>query len=200
MRLFGVSLGEGNVKVGDVFTFSLPSRKTCPGASSWCWDYCYAYRYERCRPGCQDAYERNLSLSRDTGKFIRTLIGVLPRIMPCFRIHVGGDFYSVEYVHAWQRICSAFPQVKFWAYTRSWAAPELRTALEGLRSLENMQLMASTDPAMPLPPSGWRVGFVDADPRAQGMLCGEQTEQQESCLACGYCFQRSEGDVIFRVH
>ena len=42
MRLFGVSLGEGNAKVGDVYTFSLPSHATCPGASPWCLEHCYA--------------------------------------------------------------------------------------------------------------------------------------------------------------
>jgi len=31
MHLFGLSLGEGNRKIGDVFSFSLPSGITCPG-------------------------------------------------------------------------------------------------------------------------------------------------------------------------
>jgi len=200
MRLFGVSLGEGNIKVGEVFNFSLPSITTCPGASRWCLKHCYAYRYERLRPACRKAYRHNLALAQDTEKFIRTLIGILPRIMPCFRIHVSGDLFSAAYCKAWIRICSEFPQTRFWAYTRSWSVAELLAPLDQLRALENVNLFASTDQTMPLPPEGWRVAFIDADPRAHGIPCSKQTEEDDSCLACGYCFREQAGNVIFRVH
>ena len=192
MRLFGVSLGEGNAKVGEVFTFSLPSHATCPGASPWCLKHCYAYRYERLRPSCLRAYQRNLVLAQRTNEFVRVMTGVVPRILLCMRIHVSGDFHSAEYVDGWCRI--------FWSYTRSWIVSELSRPLERLRALPNVVLFASTDPTMPLPPEGWRVAFVDTDPRARGILCSKQTEEEDSCLACGYCFRRDSGDVIFRVH
>ena len=200
MNLLGVSFGEGNMKVGDVFSFSLPSRVTCLGASPWCLKHCYAYRYERLRPSCRRAYRRNLALTRDPEKFVKTMIGVIPRILPCFRIHISGDFYSHFYIEAWERICSEFPQTKFWAYTRSWAVPELLEPLEQLRALPNVALFVSTDPTMPLPPEGWRVAFIESDPRADGMLCTNQNGTQDSCLECGYCFRRDEGNVIFKVH
>jgi len=200
MRLFGVSLGEGNAKVGEVFTFSLPSHTTCPGASPWCLKHCYAYRYERLRPSCLRAYQRNLVLAQRTSEFVRVMTGVVPRILSCMRIHVSGDFHSAEYVDGWYRICAAFPQTRFWSYTRSWTVPQLARPLERLRALPNVVLFASTDPTMPLPPEGWRVAFVDADPRARGILCSKQTEEEDSCLDCGYCFRHDTGDVIFRVH
>lgn len=200
MRLFGISLGEGNKKVGDVFTFSLPSYTTCPGASPWCLKHCYAYRYEKLRPACRSAYDRNLALAQNTEKFVETMIGVLPRILPCMRIHVSGDFFNVEYVNAWLRISSAFPQTLFWTYTRSWIVPELREPLEQLQSLPNFQLLASTDPTMPRPPKDWRVAFIHNDARAHGMLCNRLTDEQDSCLACGYCFRQHNGNVILRLH
>ena len=46
-------LGRGNSKVGNIPTFSLPSRLTCPGASAWCIEHCYARRFERLRPFCR---------------------------------------------------------------------------------------------------------------------------------------------------
>ena len=200
MRLFGVSLGERNTKLGDVFTFSLPSHTTCPGASPWCLKHCYAYRYERLRPVCLRAYQRNLVLTQRSDEFVRLMVGVLPRILSCMRIHVSGDFYGTRYVESWYQICAAFPQTLFWSYTRSWAVPELLPSLERFRELSNVQLMASTDRTMPLPPKGWRVAFIETDSRAHGMRCSEQTEEQESCLACGYCFRKDKGDVIFKVH
>ena len=200
MNLFGVCLGEGNIKVGKVFTFSLPSHITCPGASPWCLEHCYAYRFERLRPACRRAYQRNLVLAQQPEEFVRVMTGVLPRILPCVRIHVSGDFHSRSYVMAWKRICAAFPQTRFWAYTRSYVVPELSPALEQLRALDNVQVFASTDPTMPLPPDRWRVAFIETDPRATGVLCKEQTQQHESCLACGYCFREHAGNVVFKVH
>lgn len=200
MRLFGISLGEGNKKVGDVFTFSLPSLVTCPGASPWCLKHCYAYRYEKLRPACLRAYDRNLALAQDTEKFVETMIGVLPRILPCMRIHVSGDFFNVEYINAWIRISSAFPQTIFWTYTRSWTVPELLDPLNRLQSLPNFQLLASTDPTMPLPPRDWRIAFLETDPRARGAVCTRCTDEQDSCLTCGYCFRHDKGNIILRLN
>jgi len=200
MRLFGVSLGEGTTKVGDVLTFSLPSKITCPGASVWCLKRCYGWRYEKRRPVCLKAYHENLALTSNPQEFERIMSGVLPRITPCFRIHVSGDFHTIAYIENWIAICRAFPQTLFWSYTRSWAVPEFRDALEKLRSLPNVQLFASVDETMPLPPSNWRKAYVYSDPRAQGIACATQMRDHGSCLECGFCFRVKTGDVIFRVH
>jgi len=93
MKLFGITLGEGNQKVGEVFTFSLPSIISCPGASPWCKKHCNMTRLEKFRPVCRNAYQQNYLLTKNPKKFQETVTGVLPRILPCFRIHVSGDFY-----------------------------------------------------------------------------------------------------------
>jgi len=200
MRLFGVSFGESNTKLGNVFTFSLPSRITCPGASSWCRKHCYAKRYERLRPTCRKAYRDNYDLAKITERFVRIMTGVLPRILPCMRIHTSGDFFSADYINAWKEICSEFPQVRFWTYTRSWSVPDLLPSLEELRSLDNVSLFASTDPTMKLPPKDWRTAFIACDPRAEGIACRTQNSEESSCLDCGYCFGDTGGNVVFKVH
>lgn len=200
MRLFGISLGEGNTKVGDVFTFSLPSKTTCPGASKWCLRHCYAWRYEQIRPSCKKAYADNLRLAQDTDHFAKQMIGVLPRIMTAFRIHVSGDMFSEDYVNAWVKITRAFPKTRFWGYTRSWCVSEMETALKRLRDRPNVQLFASVDPEMKLPPSGWRTAFLTCDPRAEGLFCRAQESGKATCQECGYCIRRRSGDVIFKTH
>jgi hypothetical protein len=199
MRLFGITYGEGNRKIGDVFTFSLPSKKTCPGRSAWCEQNCNMIKFEKFRPTCRHAYNRNLTLAKDTEQFRRVVIGTLPRILFCMRIHVSGDFWSKEYIHSWVKICKAFPQIKFWSYTRSWNHPELGYSMKKLKSLPNVQLFASTDPSMKLPPKGWRVSYLDIDIRAKGLDCPQQKGEKKSCLECGYCFRKEKGDVIFKV-
>jgi hypothetical protein len=197
MKLFGITLGEGNQKVGEVFTFSLPSIISCPGASQWCKKHCNMTRLEKYRPACRKAYQQNYLITKNPEKFQETVIGVLPRILSCFRIHVSGDFYSKEYIHSWIKICQAFPNTRFWAYTRSWTIPELKTELEAFKNLNNVFLFASTDPTMPSPPKDWRTAYINIDSRAKGYQCPVQEKRLKSCLECGYCYHQG-GNVIFK--
>jgi len=191
---------QGNRKVGRVWTFSLPSLVTCPGASAWCRQHCYARRFEQLRPNCQRAYIRNLALSLEPDRFVAHVLESLPENAPLVRIHVGGDYYSPEYCASWFRVCEARPATLFWAYTRSWLSAVLLPRLEQLQALPNLMLFASTDPDMPLPPANWRIAFIESDPRASGLPCRHQQGQVNSCLECGYCFREREGNVVFKVH
>ena len=193
-------LALGNRKVGRVWTFSLPSFVTCPGASTWCRQHCYARRFEQLRPNCRQAYVRNLALSLEPERFAAHVLGSLPEDAPQVRIHVGGDYYSREYIDSWLRICQARPEAQFWSYTRSWSVTALQPNLVRLQALPNLQLFASSDPDMPPPPEGWRAAFVECDPRASGMPCKYQQGQVHSCLECGYCFRERAGNVVFKVH
>jgi len=193
-------LGHGNRKVGLAWTFSLPSRTTCPGASPWCLEHCYATRIERLRPTCRRAYLENLILSADPEGFVHRMLEALPSDAEVLRIHVGGDFHSTPYIESWIKVCTARPSTQFWAYTRSWTLPDLLPALELLHSLPNVALFASVDASMPLPPEGWRRAYVADDPRAQGLACPQQQDRVESCMACRHCFPKGRGDVVFQVH
>ena len=191
---------EGNIKVGRVWTFSLPSFVTCPGASPWCRKHCYAWRFEKLRPNCRRGYIRNLALSLQPDRFVTHVLKSLPESASLVRIHVGGDYYSQEYCEAWESICQARPDTLFWSYTRSWNARILLPSLERLRQQTNLQLFASTDPDMPLPPAHWRAAFIEIDPRANGIPCRHQQGEVASCLECGYCFNEHAGNVVFKVH
>ena len=193
-------LSMGNTKVGQVWTFSLPSFVTCPGASPWCRQHCYAARFERLRANCRRAYVRNLALSLEPERFVPEVLGALPADAPLVRVHVSGDFYSPEYAQSWIEVCKERPRTRFWAYTRSWVLASLRPALERLQSLPNVELLASLDPQMVLPPESWRAAFIDIDPRASGMACRHQQGEVDSCLECGYCFRENAGNVVFKVH
>ncbi len=200
MQLLGVSFGNGNEKMGNIFSFSLPGKITCPGASEWCLKKCYGYRYEIRRPKCRKAYLLNLLLTKKSEEFTRLMIGIIPRIIPSFRIHVSGDFYSVEYIQCWTKICEQFPTTKFWSYTRSWNVEALLPHLDKLRSLDNVQLFASIDHTMLSQPEGWRIAFIKGDERASGIICPAQINDNISCDNCGYCFNKNDGNVIFKIH
>ena len=125
-------------------------------------------------------------------EMLRSLVGS----EMCIRDSVGGDYYSQEYCEAWESICQARPDTLFWSYTRSWNARILLPSLERLRQQTNLQLFASTDPDMPLPPAHWRAAFIEIDPRANGIPCRHQQGEVASCLECGYCFHRRFYDLL----
>lgn len=200
MTLVQPVIGRGNVKVGPIPTFSLPSRFTCPGATPWCLEHCYAWRFERIWPNCRAAYALNLVLSWNTRRFVKVMHRRIPKDLPAMRIHVSGDFYSAPYVTMWIYIARSSPRTQFWAYTRSWNVPALLPALERLRALPNFELFASSDPGMPDPPSHWRVAYLETDPRANGLPCPHQYGGASSCHECRYCLRPGKGNVVFKIH
>lgn len=170
--------GRGNMKIGSgVYTYSrLPGhpsrtalglrhldadghtepedgwRGTCPGATEECQSICYA-----ARPVAELGPVASMWL-QNTGK---DDVPPIPEDAKLIRLHISGDFDTVAYIRNWfDRIVNR-PDVKMWAYTRSWRVPELLQALEDLRNLPNVQLLASMDPSCDeMPPKGWRRSWI----------------------------------------
>lgn len=62
---------------------------------------------------------------------------------PIFRIHWDGDFYSLAYARAWAIVIAENPDIRFWAYTRSFRGRV--NVVPTLASLENLTLYLSVD-------------------------------------------------------
>jgi hypothetical protein len=212
--------GIGNTKIGmGVFTYSRLAGQmsgTCPGSTDECEAICYAKRISGV---VREVYVTNSMTSE---------VPPLPAECRILRLHISGDFDSVNYIENWIKRLQERPDVTCWAYTRSWRVPELLPALERLRALPNMQLFASMDQShTDIPPSDWRRAWIDGDPRAGDPLnigahidvtalghernqttfdltpsyvCPEETKHKENCLACGYCFEGQKNDVTFLRH
>ena len=215
---------RGNLKLGpDVVSFSrLPGRPrphggTCPGATPECLSFCYAFAIKSSKP-VWEVYERN---SQPLGQHEK--LPPLPEGTQFVRIHVSGDFDTPRYILAWIDLIRENPDVKFWAYTRSWRAPELLPLLEELRALPNLQLFASVDKSTNLPPAGWRRAWIAGDERIYGdgarrkvwnaekaaltpvaLVCPEERKMIGDCQSCGFCIVAPVSspiqDVIFLPH
>lgn len=164
--------GRGNKKIGmDVYTYSrvagnpalcstthhdlgfaplsLNPGGTCPGSTPECEAICYA---KRITGPVRQNYLRNAGDD----------VPELPADCRLLRIHVSGDFDTWPYIQAWVRRLAERPDVRAWAYTRSWRVADLLPDLEILRGLPNVQLFASMDPTTrDLPPIGWRRAWID---------------------------------------
>ena len=135
-------ISKGNVKTG-CFSFDIPPRTTCPGRTEECSRDCYAFNMERVYAGVRNKWLRN-AVYRTNSFWVADMIDTIPRGVQ-FRIHVSGDFDSVDYVKRWQRIALARPDVTFYAYTRSWRIVKLWPSLRALARIPNVTLNLSTD-------------------------------------------------------
>ena len=238
--------GRGNTKIGPtVYTYSrLPGRPgkqalgaeyldqfvavhldhmggTCPGSTPECERICYAAR-QVAEHGPVASMWRENSWHGD--------VPPIPDDCRLLRIHVGGDFDTVEYICNWIARLTERPDVTCWAYTRSWRVPTLLAALERLRALPNIQLFASMDKShADEPPVGWRRAWIDGDSRAgkplqihahtelaqafiddfeclqtadgvKSLICPEETNAVTNCEECGFCFTGPRNDVTFLEH
>ena len=229
--------GRGNLKIGmNVFTYSrLPGdpnrlalgsgeydgwRGTCPGATEECQRICYA-----ARPVTENGAVAKMWWLNS----ITNSVPDLPEQCKLLRIHVSGDFDTLDYIASWYNRLKERPDVTAWAYTRSWRVPSLLTALEALRTLPSLQLFASMDKShTDMPPVGWRRAWIDGDPRAgvvyripahsagaleipsfyldrtaderKALVCPEETKHVRDCEECGFCFKGQRNDVVFLEH
>lgn len=142
-------VGDGVTReASDLFPQANP-QGTCPGSTVECEAICYAKRID----GVVRGIHRANSMSS----------GVPPIPQDChtLRIHISGDFDSVDYIQNWVARLTERPDVVCWVYTRSWRVADLLPALEVLRALPNVQMFASVDPSMTeLPPTGWRRAWI----------------------------------------
>lgn len=139
-------------------TYGLPAGLSCPGRTAFC-DGCYAERTERvftssgrlvaanwaahqAAEASDDPVSAHVSiLSGVVGDFAARAVkhGHRARDAAIFRIHWDGDFFSAAYAEAWAQVCAAFPQIRFWAYTRSFDFVDL------LADVPNLTLYLSVD-------------------------------------------------------
>jgi hypothetical protein len=139
------------------YGWGIPAMLTCPGAKLSIREHgddavcneCYATGGFYLMPSVQSqqlarrAWIARSLASDDGAEFVATMVTMIAKSVsktgePYFRGHDSGDFYSVAYIGAWQRICEALPHVRFWFPTRSHIVANLLPALQRLASLPNV--------------------------------------------------------------
>lgn len=201
--------GRGNSKLGPgIYTYSkLAGRQhSCPGSTDSCEEYCYAKRLVT-NPWVWKLLADNTARG--------DALPPLPDDAKIVRFHVSGDFDTAGYVESWIELAKQRPAVKFFGYTRSWRCDDILPALERFRALPNVFLWASVDAEMTvLPPTGWKIAWVEDDPRVQkvgsqyiaddnkaSIACPEEAGKVKDCETCRFCFQRKHPiDLVFLKH
>lgn len=144
-----LTFGKANIKLKElekktgkkVYTFSLLSAHTCPGAKD-----CQSFAIEtpqgirirdgkhtkfRCFSASQEVLFKNVYNSRKANMDILSLaaqssriaaeeiVAAIPKNAGIIRIHVGGDFKTLAYFDMWRIVAAIRPGILFYAYTKS---------------------------------------------------------------------------------
>jgi hypothetical protein len=132
--------GKGNAKLGgDVATFSIPAGYTCPGASDCLSKFdrkkrkivdgalqqhrCFAASMEAAFATVRNSTDRNWILLR-TAKTVEVMTALIDNSMPPkyfnkIRVHVHGDYFSMDYMLSWLEAARRNPDRLFYSYTKS---------------------------------------------------------------------------------
>lgn len=107
-----------------VFNFGITAYKSmtgkliCPFAKD-CVKFCYAQKGAYIWGNVKPAFEKRYELTK-TDNFINLMNDEIKKKKVDFlRIHDSGDFYSKAYIQKWFTIANYNPNVKFYAYTKS---------------------------------------------------------------------------------
>jgi hypothetical protein len=143
---------KGNKKVGEkVLLWNIPVFDTCPGKTMACATNCYANHDNYKRPHVKRRHAWNRKVAEADNFCERAIVELRQRSPSLVRIHSAGDFYTPEYTRKWLAIIAALPNIKFWAYTRSWRVPDILPELVRLATLPNVEVWFSCDRDTGLP-------------------------------------------------
>ncbi len=119
-----------------VWEFNLPAGHSCPYANECLTKAdrgtgklehghnqkfkCYAAvaeRFPNVRKVRWENFDTLKTMTKD--EIVEAIVAVFPKGATHVRIHGGGDFFSQQYFEAWLEVCRLFPDVMFWAFTKS---------------------------------------------------------------------------------
>lgn len=114
------------------------------------------------------------------------------------RVHVLGDFYSVQYVNLWRAMLETIPQLNVFGYTARWD-DVIGLALRDLVDdhWDRFAVRFSNAPSDEVPATISIELPVQRPPDT--VICPEQMNQTESCASCGFCWH-SRRRVAFLQH
>lgn len=189
-RKLGKRITKGVWKGFEIYTLTLEERKTCPRTCQE-WLTCYGNHMPRSiRQPAGGALEAMIEAE------LAELQDRHPRGF-VIRLHILGDFYSVEYVAKWGRWLGLFPALHVFGYTARQDA--IGAAIADLVSRHWGRFAIRSSGGVL---SGVPAAIVIAQPaEAQGdaIICPVQTGRTDCCATCGLCWT-SKRPIAFLRH
>lgn len=178
------------------FTLTLEERATCP-RSCHMWQGCFGNSMQWARRN--DAYDPDFipALKAEVITLVREVCSTLPN-KPAYRppkgivirLHVLGDFSSLDYVQAWADMMEKLPELHIFGYTAN-----------SVDDPERWEIAAAIQTLNRRFPDRWVIRFsnrepgaghaivVDEDPKLDDVvMCPASTHASECCSTCALCW------------
>ncbi len=178
---------KGNAKLGpDILTWSI-DHASCLGKTAVCDKVCYVKDYMKRYNAVESAYKVRAIRSMEADFVPRVQLEIIKSGCSLVRIHVCGDFYSLQYLQKWIDIATALPNVRFNCFTRVWILPQFEAKLAEFGALSNVSLSLSLDSdnvKIPVPEAlkGVRKAYLslnDSDlPPSDAFICFRNDRKQ----------------------
>jgi hypothetical protein len=140
-----LKFSAGNAKLSKAIgIFSLPAGHSCPFANEClskavmneagkfkivdgknCQFRCYAATEEVRNPSVRNARQHNFNLLKglNIDEMVDLIVFSLKATgtdeLPVVRVHESGDFFNQDYFDAWMKVATLYPEIQFYAYTKS---------------------------------------------------------------------------------
>ena len=113
-----VKISQGNSKLGQIPSVSLPAVETCRECE--CSKKCYARRLERLRPSVRNAYRHNLEVLKNEPETFWREVEASIMMSRFFRFHVSGDILDNEYFAMMVEVAKRNPHCEILCFTKKY--------------------------------------------------------------------------------
>ena len=165
-----------------LFSLTLIERETCP-PSCHHWEDCY---------GNNMPFAHRFSTNGLTDK-LEIEIAALMKKHPqgiVIRLHVLGDFYSVDYVNFWDEMLWKYSSLCLFGYTGREEESRIGKAIQELNRKFSERCVIRYSRSKEY--TGSNLYAAEESFEGKSFVCPEQTGKSASCTACGLCWSVSK--------
>lgn len=176
-----------------VYTLTLEERATCPPSCRH-WRSCYGNKMQ---------WAQRMRAGPDLEWRLMREVALLDIEHPdgfAVRLHILGDFYSVEYVEMWGRLLERHPALHVYGYTAHLDGPIADALATLIKRHGDRFAMRFSNAPLPFAAGPTTITIESArQTPADAILCPEQVGKTESCSTCALCWQ-TKRSIAFLQH
>lgn len=178
----GRLITKGKWKGFEVYTLTLEERATCPTSCKH-WRSCFGNNMHHAQ-----RFQHGLKLEQQIEREVAQLAKRHPRGF-AIRLHVLGDFYSVQYVEMWARLIERHPQLHAFGFSARWEyrGDPIARALIDLTSKHwaRFAIRFSNAPVEELATVSIEHPYQCP---SDAIICPQQIGKTASCSTCALCW------------
>lgn len=190
-RKIGGAITKGRWKGFPVFTLTLEERATCP-TTCQLWRSCYGNQMHLAR-----RHEHGSELEKRIAEEIATLSAKYPRGF-AVRLHVLGDFYSVQYVERWRTLLDGYPALHVFGFSARWNTSDPIAAALVRLTLDRWDRFAIRFSNAPVDECSTVTIEHPLQKPADAVICPQQLGKTATCGTCGLCWATTKRVAFLR--